>query len=190
MRVDATVVEEVASEVVLQLVLDRDIRVPPLRVASVERQLATVMRVALLRKDALSRIARFGRELRDRGFDARVRRYARMLQASRGRGPDFLSVVEAMVSLLRTSPDVEEVLASDDVLIRKILDVIARPSRANRRSSPGGGSGRTGAGPAGGLPAEVRAWEVARGETPPDPDPKRKEQPPRPARGTEGLGWA
>jgi hypothetical protein len=178
MRVDPAVVEEVASEVVLQLVLDGDIRVPPLRVAAVERELATAMRVALLREDAFSRIARFGRELGDWGFDIRVRAHTRMLRGLPGGGRGFLSVVEAMVAFLRRSPNVEEVRASDDDLVRKILDAIARPSRSRRRSSPGGGFGPSGAGPAGGLPGEVRAWEVARGETPPDPDPERKERPP------------
>ena len=44
MRVDPAVVQEVASEVVLQLVLDGDIQVSPERVAAVERALAAVMR--------------------------------------------------------------------------------------------------------------------------------------------------
>ena len=181
MRLDIAIVEEVASEVVLRLVLDGDIRVPPQRVAAVERAVASVMRAALLREDALSRILRFGRELRDQGFDVKVRRYVEYLQmlrdSTRGEG-GFLSVAEAIVCLLRASPDVEEVRAGDDKLVRKILSVIARPSRPRRRSTSGGGSGPSGAAPAGGLPAEVRAWEVARGETPPDPDPERKERPP------------
>jgi hypothetical protein len=69
MRVDPAVVQEVASEVVVQLVLDGDIRVSPLRVAAVEREVASVMRLALLREDARSRFARYGRKLRDQGFD-------------------------------------------------------------------------------------------------------------------------
>ena len=177
MHVDPAVVQEVASEVVLQLVLDGDIRVTPVRVAAVERQVASVMRFALLREDALRRVARFGRELRDQGFDLRVREYTRMLQGTPWSGRGFLAVVEAMVGFLRRSPDVREVRASDDDLFRKILSVIARPSRA-RLSSRGGRPGPGGAAPAGGLPAEVRAWEVARGETPSDPDPERKERPP------------
>lgn len=178
MRIDLAVVEEVASEVVLQLVLDGDIRVSPMRIVAVERQLGTVMRVALLREDSSRHVARFGRELRDRGFDSRVLRFTRMLQALRGGGRGFLSVVEAMVALLRRSPDVEEVRASDDDLVRKILELIARRSRTKRRSSPGGGFGPSGAGPGGGLPAEVRAWEVPRGKVPLEPDPERKERPP------------
>lgn len=193
MRIDLAVVQEVASEVVLQLVLDGDIRVSPSRVPAVERDLANVMRVALLRQDALSRIARLGRELGDRGFDSRVRAYTRMLQDSPADGGDFLSVVKAMVALLRRSQDVEEVRASEDDLVRKILSVIARPSRS-KRSSAFRGSGPAGAAPAGGLPAEVRAWEVPRGENPPDPDPERKERPPgRPGAGGTGrrlrLNW-
>ena len=175
MHVDPVVVQEVASEVVMQLVLDGAIRISPSRVDAVERQLATVMRLALLREDALRRVARLGRELGDEGFDSKVRPYARMLRGVPEGGRGFLSVVEAMVALLRRSADVSEVRDSDDDLVRKILSLIARPSRPKRRSSPSGGSG---AGPAGGLPAEVRAWEVARGETPPDPDPERKEKPP------------
>jgi len=178
MRIDPAVVQEVASEVVLRLVLDRDIRVSPERVTAVERQVAHAMRMALLREDARSRVERFARELRDQGFDLRVRAYTRMLQGAPTGERGSLSVVEAMVKMLRGSPDVQEVRRSDDVLIRKILLLIAGPSRA-KRSLPGGGSGPAGAAPAGGLPAEVRAWEVARGETPPDPDPERKERPPR-----------
>ena len=41
MRVEPAVVQEVASEVVLQLVLDGDIRVSPERVAAIERRWAT-----------------------------------------------------------------------------------------------------------------------------------------------------
>src|SRR5262249_36868147 len=156
MRVDPAVVQEVASEVVLQLVLDGDIRVSPVRVAAVEREVANVMRLALLREDARSRIARYGRELRDRGFDLRVRAYTRMLQGTPSSERGSLAVVEAMVAALRRSPDVQEVQSSDDDLIRKILSVIERPPRA-KRSAPGGGSGPAGAAPAGGLPAEVRA---------------------------------
>ena len=184
MRVDPAVVQEVASEVVLQLVLDGDIRVAPALVAAVERQVGSTMRFALLREDALSRVARSGRELRDEGFDLSVRVYTRMLQGTPWSGRGFLAVVGAMVSLLRGSPDVQEVRASDDDLVRKILSVIARPSRV-KRSRPGGGSGPAGAAPAGGLPAEVRAWEVSRGDVPDDPDPERKERPP----GVVSLRW-
>ncbi len=172
----------------MQLVLDGAIRISPSRVDAVERQLATVMRLALLREDALRRVARLGRELGDEGFDSRVRPYARMLRGVPEGGRGFLSVVEAMVALLRRSADVSEVRDNDDDLVRKILSVIARPSRLRRRSSPSGGSGPTGAGPAGGLPAEVRAWEVPRGGTPPDPDPERKEQPPALSFATDGVG--
>jgi hypothetical protein len=183
MRVDPAVVQEVASEIVLQLVLDGDIQVSPERVAAVERALAAVMRRTLLLQDARSRIERLGRVLGDQGFDFEARPYTRMLQEAPSSEGGFLWVVEAMVALLRRSQDVREVRASDDDLVRKILSMIARPSRPGRRLDPGGGSGPAGAAPAGGLPAEVRAWEVARGETPPDPDPERKERPPaRPPR--------
>jgi len=188
MRIVPAVVEEVASEVVLQLVLDRDIRVSPLRVAMVEREVGNAMRLALLREDALSRVARFGRELRDRGFDLKVREYTRLLQATPSSGRGFLTVVDAMVAALRRSPDVQEIRASDDDLVRKILSVIARRSRV-KRPSPGSGSGPAGAAPAGGIPAEVRAWEVARGDTTTDPDPERKERSPRTVRFSESLGW-
>jgi hypothetical protein len=177
MRIDLAVVQEVASEVVLRLVLDGDIRVSPERVVFVERQVASAMRAMLLHEDARSRVARLARSLRDQGFDLRVRAYTRLLEGAPPGEGGFLAVVETMVAFLRGSPDVIEVRASDDVLIRKILSVIARPSRP-KRSLPGGGSGPAGAAPAGGLPAEVRAWEVARGVTPPDPDPERKERPP------------
>lgn len=186
MRIDLAVVQEVASEVVLQLVLDGDIRVSPLQVGAVEKQIASGMRVALLHQDARSRLSRFARALRDQGFDRKVRPYTRMLQGTPPDERGFLGVVEAMVNLLRGSPDVQEVCASDDDLIRKILTVIARPSRA-KRSVQGGGSGPAGAAPAGGLPAEVRAWEVARGETPDDPDPERKERSPGVVRRTENF---
>jgi hypothetical protein len=132
----------------MQLVLDGAIRISPSRVDAVERQLATVIRLALLREDALRRVARLGRELGDEGFDSRVRPYARMLRGVPEGGRGFLSVVEAMVAPLRRSADVSEVRDNDDDLVRKILSVIARPSRPKRRSSPSGGSGPTGAGPA------------------------------------------
>jgi hypothetical protein len=185
MRIDLAVVQEVASEIVLRLVLDGDIRVSPERVAAVERQVAGAMRVALLHEDARSRVARFARELRDQGFDLRVRAYTKMLQGIPSGDRGFLGVVEAMVRFLRGSPDVREIRRSNDGLIRKILWLIVWPKRA-RRSRPGGGFGPSGAAPASGLPAEVRAWEVARGETHAEPDPERKERPPGMGR---SLGW-
>jgi hypothetical protein len=178
MRIDPVVVQEVASEVVLQLVLDGDIQVSPERVTAVERALAAVMRRTLLLQDARSRIERLGRALRDKGFDRKARTYTRMLQEAPSSEGGFLWVVEAMVALLRRSEDVRDVRASDDDLVRKILSVIARPSGTRRRSARGGGFDPGGAPPTGGLPAEVRAWEVARGETPDDPDPERKERAP------------
>jgi hypothetical protein len=169
MRIDSFVVQQVAAEVVLQLVLEGDIRVSPERVSVVERELSTAMREALLCEDALRRIADRQRTLRDRGLG-------------------FLFVVRKMAALLRRSSDVEDVREADDVLVAKILSVIARPSRRKQGVAPGG-FGPSGAGPAGGLPAEVRAWEVARGETPDDPDPERKERP-RPAHSAGGPAWA
>jgi hypothetical protein len=186
MQVDPEVVQEVAAEVVLRLVCDGDIRVSPLRVSVVERSVATVMREALLREDTLSRIARHGRDLGDHGFDAKVRRYVQLLRdtlrgAPRGSGRGFLSVVESIIALLRHHPFVDRVHADDDALLRKILSVIARPARRKKRSADSGGGTvpPAGAAPAGGLPAEVRAWEVRRGEQPPEPDPERRERPGR-----------
>jgi len=145
---------------------------------------ATVMRAALLREDALSRIARHGRDLGDRGFDARVRRYVQLVRdtlrgAPRGSGRGFLSVVESIIAYLRHHPLVDTVRADDHALLWRILSVIARPARRKKRSADSGGGTVPpgGAAPAGGLPAEVRAWEVRRGENPPEPDPERRERP-------------
>ena len=186
MQVDPEVVAQVAAEVVLQLVLDQDVLVSPPRVVHLEREVALVMRQALLREDALSRFARLGRALGDEGFDQRVRIYAALLRAPAGIGRGILSVVEQMIELLRHSPHVQAVRGDDDALRRKILHVIARPSRRRKRRMPAGGGG--GPPPSGrppdGLPAEVRAWEVRRSKTPPepDPDPERRERP-----GPEGI---
>jgi len=179
MGVDPQAVAEVAAEVVLKLIVDQDIRVSPQRTIDLERETAIVLREALLREDALGHIARAGRELGDQGFDARVRRCAALLRALSGSGRGILSAVEALIALLRRSPNVEEVRTDDARLLRKILWIIARPARLRGRFTPHGGGGipPPRGGPAGGIPAEVRAWEVRRGETPPEPDPERRERP-------------
>ena len=170
------VVEQVASEVVLQLVLDRDIRVAPEQVATVEREVGIVMRLALLREDARSRLARHDRRPGVRELDAEARRYAAFLRTSGTSGRGMLSVVETMIAFLRSSPSVPEVCSDDDTLIRKILSVIARPARRRARKLPSGGAPPSSGGPAGCLPAEVRAWHVPRGPTPTEPDPERRER--------------
>lgn len=176
MKVVPEVVQQVASEVVLQLVLDRDIRVAPEQVAAVEREVAIVMRVALLREDARSRLDRHDRLPGVRELDAEARKYAAFLRTSGPSGRGMISVVETMIALLRSSPNVAEVRGDDDTLVRKILSVIARPARRRAREFPSGGAPPSGGGPAGGLPAEVRAWHVPRGPTPPEPDPERRER--------------
>ena len=178
MRVDPEVVEEVSTEVVLQLALDGAIRVSPTTIAEVEREMAIVVRAALLREDARSKFEHLAQELGEVGFDARVRRYAEQFKVVRGRARGLFSVVEEMLRLLRASPRVE-VLTDDDALFSKILLVIALLSGRTRLASESGGTGfpPSGTGPAGGIPAEARAWEVRRGETPSEPDPERRERP-------------
>jgi hypothetical protein len=88
----------------------------------------------------------------------------------------MLSVAETMIALLRSSPSVAEVCSDEDTLLRKILSVIARPGRRRAWSFPSGGAPPSGGGPAGGLPAEVRAWHVPRGPTPTETDPGRRER--------------
>ncbi len=170
------VVQQVASEVVLQLVLDRDIRVAPEQVGPVEREVAIVMRLALLREDARTRLARYDRRRGVRELDAEARRYAAFLRTSGTSGRGMLSVVETMIAFLRSSPSVAEVYSDDDTLLRKILSVIARPARRRARKLPSGGAPPSSGGPAGGLPAEVRAWHVPRGPTPTETDPERRER--------------
>lgn len=141
-----------------------------------EREVAIVMRLALLREDARGRLGRHDRRPGVRELDAEARRYAAFLRTSGTSGRGMLSVVETMVAILRSSPNVAEVRTDDDTLVWKILSIIARPVRRRARDFPSGGSPPSGGGPAGGLPAEVRAWQVPRGPTPPEPDPERRER--------------
>ena len=179
MQVDPEDVQGIAAEVVLQLVLDRDRHVSPLHFDAVEREVSIALRQSLLRQDALGRFGRFARELREEGFDARVRRYAGLVGRRGGTGLGILSVVEAVIAVLRRSPNVDQVCADDGTLLRKILLVIAKPSRARRNPFPpsgGTGSPPPGAGPAGGCPAEARVWDRPPRPRPPVEDLDRRER--------------
>jgi hypothetical protein len=167
------IADEVASDVVLQLIVDGHIVVSPLSVPAVE------LRVAMILREALQRVPRgflqLARERDELDLEAGV--LGLTTQLGRKRRP-FLSVVEDIVRAIRSSPEVQRVCADDDTLLRKILSVIALLGATPRRAVPIGGTGSPppSPGPAGGNPAEVRAWEVRRGETPPEPDPERRER--------------
>ncbi len=167
MRVDPQVVQEVAAEVVLQLVLDGDLRISPLRIGDVEREVAFAMRQALLGEDAFERGCRRARL-----------RHAAPPPGRPGSGRGMLSVVEVIIDVLRGSGNVAKVCADDDTLRLKILSVIARPSRARKTLPPAGGAGSppTGAGPAGGCPAEARVWDIPPRPRPPVENPDRRER--------------
>jgi len=141
--------------------------VSPTSVAAVEREVAKAMFQALLREDARGREATLSKRRSSRG--------ALPLEASPGHTDGFLWVVEEMIRAIRLSLSVDHVLADDATLVREILSVIALTwtPRGSRQSFGGMGSPPSSAG---GCPAEVRAWEVRRGETPPDPDPERRER--------------
>jgi hypothetical protein len=107
---------------------------------------------------------------------------------ARARLNDLL--VERAVRWLREGPGRLTVLVEDLALLEVIrplvrhhvdLALVWRGATVEAGSKAPPPAGR---GPLGGLPAEVRAWEVRRSETPPepDPDPERRERP-----GPEGI---
>ena len=153
-------IDEVAAEVVLQLVVDGDIVVSPVSVAAVEHEVAT-------------RIFQAPPGEKHR-FDIRAPR-----RASREDGwTEVLAVVQEIIGALRLSCSVDRLLADDAALVRKILSVMTRVSapRGSPKSFGGMGSPPRGTGSPGGCPAEVRAWEVRPGEIPREPDPERQER--------------
>jgi len=178
MRVDLHVVKEVADEVVLVLVVGGHVVVSPLSVPSLEREVAGAMYGALLHGRGRKRTEGWAMDIGEPDVEARVRKYAAVFRTVPGAPLGFRLVVEEMIRAVRSSKNVERVLADDDLLARKILSVLALLWNEPPRLDPSGGKGsppsRTG--PAGGLPAEVRAWEVRHGETPPEPDPERQER--------------
>lgn len=83
---------------------------------------------------------------------------------------------------LRERPEQVTVLASDAQirgLITPVIDGQVAMALGRLRRGPDGMTPPPpfGGGPAGGVPAEVRAWHVAPGPTPPEPDPERRERP-------------
>jgi len=89
-----------------------------------------------------------------------------------------------MGEFLLKSRNAVEVYAADDGL-HSVLDSVVRKHLVRMVEKPPphrfpGGllPPDSGSNSSGGLPAEVRVWEVARGETPDDPDPEREERPP------------
>jgi hypothetical protein len=152
------------------------------RFAEVER-----LREAALRE---TRKEREEREKREPRHSARARSRALhffMLE----RTPDYLRALAAVEKVLDS---VRHTLGRPLLPVSRLAPLLATSigRRAIRERSharaPEVGSGL---GPGGGaspasVPAEVRAWEVACGETPPDPDPERKERSPGVVR---NFGW-
>jgi hypothetical protein len=168
MGLDREFIDDVAAEVVLQLVVDGDIVVSPVSVAVLELEMATV----IFQFQALHRL------------ETGARRRATHENAPTcvpAPGPrTSLSLVAEMIRALRSSRSVARVVADDAALVRKILSVVALLLARRGSPQPVGGMGSpppgTGSVPPSGCPAEVRAWEVRLGETPREPDPERRER--------------
>jgi len=161
MRIDPESVPQVAAEIVLELVLGRDVNVAPIHLASVERDVAVAMREALRRKAFLDGCRRECREAAARGNHGAAQRFARFLRTPSGTRHGMVPVAESILIRLRWSPWVE-IRCDDRVLLRKIRLVFARTARhAARRSAHSGevAPPPPGAGPAGGSPAQTRVSE-------------------------------
>ncbi len=166
MTVDPKIVEEIAGEVVLQFVLDGDLRVSPLGVDDLSRELATAMHQELLpaSKEAMPRRGTARREPE--------------------RAADTVSLVERVLSVLHRSPHVQQVHSGDAKLLRKIQMVLRLlaatallPAEGHESPRSGGsGSPPPGAGPASGGPAEARVWARPAPPRPPPEDLDRRKR--------------
>jgi len=184
MRLDPKTIPSIARDSIAALMVDGDIEVEPMRIGDAEMDFTAIMREYLTNDE---RVRAATREALDRrGLDeSAFERVQREMADARGfkTGAEGIEyVVDQMIEFLLISRNVEEVFAGDDLLRTKLRAVMARHLDISPHSPPGSTAHGEGAAPpeggglAGGLPAEVRAWEVRRGETPEEPDPERGER--------------
>jgi hypothetical protein len=188
MNLDRHVMLKRVEEVVLQLVLDRSIRVSPVEIDHLECQLRHRTRKALDDEERFEELARpeHPRIRHDPAMRAaRERRLQQLRRTRSGRG--LASVADAMIEILLDSRGVK-VLVEVDVLRSTILMVLTRPA-AEAPVEPLGGVGfppMPGPGPGGGSPAEARVSDVPPRPRQPEPEVDRRE---RKVEGDDDDGW-
>jgi hypothetical protein len=161
---DRSATRRVVEGVILQLVLDRRIRVAPRNVPALERNLDYPVRKAVDLEEDFRLWSRPSRRPRDAELEAfRQRRLTELRRAGVGRG--VLSVADAMLEALRARREVTS-LADVIALRETILATMARLNRspASTPSDDPGFPPPSGHGSGGGTPAEARV-----SDTPPDP---------------------
>jgi hypothetical protein len=171
MRIRPQNVPHLASQLVLRLVLDRDVTIAPAHLGSVERDVAMAMRPALRQENRVERSRRA----------ALLGGYARPLPSKPGTRHGMVRVAAAIIADLRRNP-VVDICSDDAALLHKIRSVFARIARhAKKRSAHSGdvapqcpGAGSAGAGPGGGSPAEARVSEEPPRPWPPVEDLDRR----------------
>jgi len=128
MRLYPKVIPTIAREAVQRLMQDGDIEVETLRIADAEMDMSAIMREYLANEERVNQATR--EALERRGYDhSRFNQIKREMAEVRGfkTGDDGIDyIINQMIEFLLISRNVEEVFAEDNILRKKIFEVMKR----------------------------------------------------------------
>src|SRR3954447_8127821 len=128
MRLYPKVIPIISREVVQQLMQDGDMEVEPMRVADAEMDMSAIMREYLANEERVNQATR--EALERRGYDhSKFNQVKREMAEVRGfkTGDEGIEyIINQMIEFLLISRNVEEVYSEDNVLRKKIFDVMKR----------------------------------------------------------------
>ena len=131
MKLYPKAIPSIAREIVARLMQDGDIEVEPLRIADAEMDFAAIMREYLAEEERVNKAAR--EALERRGYDqSRFGQLKREMADVRGfkTGEEGIEyVIGQMLEFLLISRNVEEVFSEDNVLRKKIFELMKRHLR-------------------------------------------------------------
>lgn len=173
---DRSATRQVVEGIILQLVLDRRIRVAPGDVPALERALDYPVRRAMDLEEDFRMWSRPSGRPRDAELQAhRQRRLTELHRAGVGRG--LLSVADAMIAALRAHREVTflaDVITLRDTIVATVVRLNESP--AATPSDDPGFTPLSGPGSGGGTPAEARVSDTPPAPRSPEPDLDRRER--------------
>ncbi|MCL2011958.1 MAG: DUF507 family protein [Cystobacterineae bacterium] len=133
MRLYPKVIPNIAREIVARLMQDGDIEVEPLRIADAEMDFVAIMREYLAGEERVNKAAR--EALERRGYDqSKFGQLKREMADVRGfkTGDEGIEyIIEQMIEFLLISRNVEEVFSEDNVLRKKIFELMKKHLRVD-----------------------------------------------------------
>jgi hypothetical protein len=128
MRLYPKVIPAISRETVQKLMQDGDVEVETLRIADAEMDMSAIMREYLANEERVNQATR--EALERRGYDhSRFNQVKREMAEVRGfkTGDDGIDyIINQMIEFLLISRNVEEVFAEDNILRKKIHDIMKK----------------------------------------------------------------